>query len=383
MIYVIIKYERMVLLMKVGKIKFVLAVVLVAIIVLLAFFLAPKKEPPSIEDNPDKANSIEALEKELGITIDKSKDGKPLVYRAFDSDCYVPTQLQYTGESGVSYSFGEDKVYTEEGSEAGALILAPRISDPTMKVGFYYQASVGDIICELKEADMDSVSQNSFYVQQWNQEKIYRGQYEQESEFVGPCWYVDYYGGNLDYDESIFDNLTITVHTINLANNQILDSFKIIVDRDEENRFYFSNIVSSDISLDENNIRDFVLSTALNCFNDDGSYVSETLDNNGQSTVEMKSPYQPMEIAPRYIVERMDNAILTDFALTRTSNPYVQTQNEIDLAQFPLYAVSPCYNTDEITNRTVTIYMTRIDNRFVYLGYSDYINPNSIAPTQQ
>ena len=294
-----------------------------------------------------------------------------------DDSMVAPMSVQYKGESGITYTLGSSEMINIENVRP-AIALNPTAAEEDYKVGFYFEPDIGNIISEYEDIDYQASDETVFYIGQWTDQYIYPAKYQDDEDY-GVAWVVDEKAVQALSDEKT--EKKISVRTIDLTNKRFLDAFYITIGFNEEGKVSFTGTKSADISVVEPTIdRAWLIETALTYFNDDGWSIATTISQDEKKKNEHYNPYEPIIETSRYVVEILDDRTYSPYILNRGEQGEPTRGIGLGEDQFPVIAITPCYDIGNANNGLVTIYL---HPSFLYggmgaqyLGYSDWNDPD-------
>lgn len=294
-------------------------------------------------------------------------------YHPFSTADYVASTIDYQGESGIKYSIGSPFV-SKNDEGVGMLALDPKAQPDNRKIGYYFTSNIGVIIGDHQSVSLTGdADERNYWLTTWNRDAVSSAKYV-DDQSPGVCWLVENLGGDVDAD--IMADMNLYVRTVDLEQEQLLDSFKIKIQRNDAGQFAFVSAESSDISTQYPEYdRNWLIDSAHTFFDQNGSGLADELNKEtGETEAVYYSPYDPLPEANRYCVELLTYDTLTPYVLTRTQEAEIRNSKILKSNQYPVVAVTPCYDND--TKELVTIYLyprfLSGGNGVSYLGFSDF-----------
>ena len=336
---------------------------IIAIALFIVFLIMAGKNILNPVDNP-----ADPEESNIPITGDST---------FVDDSSFSPVSIQYKGESGITYTIGSDEIIEIE-NRGTALPLNPSASNTDFKIGFYFDPAIGSIISEYEDVDYATSDDKTFFIGQWTDQYIYPAKYETAEQY-GVAYAIDERAVN-SLSESDTE-ARIAVRTIDLTNKRFLDAFFIMIGFDDNGKATFTRTASADISHTNPSLdRNWIIETALMKYNDDGWSIGTTTSKDGTVKNENYNPNEPISTTSRYVVEMVDEMTYSPYILNRGEQGEPDRGIGLGENQFPLLAVTPCYDIGNAYNGLITIYLYPAflngGPGLTYLGYSDWNNPD-------
>lgn len=294
-----------------------------------------------------------------------------------DESLVAPTSIQYKGENGITYTVGTDMMVNISNT-GPAVVLDPKTTKTDFKVGFYFEPEVGNVISNYETVDPLESEDTTFFIGQWTDQYIHPAKYQSDEDY-GVAWAVDTRA--IETLTESEEDTKIIVRTIDLTNKCFLDAFYITLGLNEDGKLEFTGAQSADISVTNPSFdREWITDMALMYYNDDGWSIGTTISKDGTQKNEYYNPYEPIIAPSRYVVELIEERTYSPYILNRGEQGESKRGIGLGEDQFPVIAVTPCYDIANASNGLITIYLYPAfmsgGMGVQYLGYSDWNDPD-------